>query len=183
MLTSWTSIYKDRINIGYEKYFRQQYHPFIDILKTYKYKEFMEIGCGSATTSKILMDDKHIDGCFLIDNDLNQLSLAKERLKNHDNVGIFNADITNKSNRFSYHGVIHSHGVLEHFNDDIIKRICKSIDKNINQIHYVPLDKWLIPSRGDERLLSKEHWINLLNPQQIVTFNNDKDAIIINPFK
>ena len=69
-----------------------------------------------------------------------------------------------------------SHGVLEHFNDDDIKMICENCP---HSIHYVPLDKYVTPSFGDERLLPYEHWLEVATPITWMLFNNDHDLMFL----
>jgi hypothetical protein len=73
-----------------------------------------------------------------------------------------------------------SHGVLEHFDDfqirDIINQ-CK--DCSILSMHYVPSNRYLEPSRGDERLMSVDQWLQIYPFDDIVEFNEGKDLILV----
>ena len=44
-----------------------------------------------------------------------------------------------------------------------------------NSIHYVPLDKYEVPSYGDERLLPYEFWLDMLKPKEWALFNDGHD--------
>lgn len=69
-----------------------------------------------------------------------------------------------------------THGVLEHFSDH---QIIDIIERCSNSVHYVPLDKWITPSFGDERLLPYQYWIDLVTPKSYILFNDDKDLAFI----
>ena len=80
---------------------------------------------------------------------------------------------------YTEYNIIHSHGVLEHFEDHEIHEILhyqKAISPLL--IHYVPSDKYTYKSFGDERLLSKEYWKENFNPTEIIEFNSGYDLIL-----
>lgn len=164
---NWEEFYKKRINSSYQKYFEKKYLPFLEFILKQEENIIFEAGCGIGSISKFLI--KENKKCFGIDLDKKMVNLA-----NH-NVGknIFYQDnlITNKQG-ISNDTLSITHGVLEHFSDE---KIIKSLKSLPNSIHYVPLDKYKIPSFGDERLLSKEYWIELTKTKEWFTFNNGYD--------
>ena len=76
--------------------------------------------------------------------------------------------------------IIHSHGVLEHFNKNEICTIIKAQLKRTTYLaHYVPSNKYITKSFGDELLMSKEAWQYLVHPSKIVEFNEGKDLVLL----
>jgi hypothetical protein len=75
--------------------------------------------------------------------------------------------------------VVHSHGMLEHFSDTVIRRVIDSY-RGIahSQIHYVP-GLYPTPTFGDERLMPVERWWDIVKPSQIITFNDGLDYALV----
>lgn len=88
-------------------------------------------------------------------------------------------DITSKK-FYEPNTVVVTHGVLEHFSDeDILKTMATyDTDRVVFQAHYVPTDRYKEKSFGDERLLSVEKWIKLVNPDYHALGNNGKDLYL-----
>lgn len=167
----WKSFYEQRINSSYQEYFENRYKPFLDFVKQSQSNPFMsektifELGCGIGSVSKALAKDNFVYSGI----DLSQDMVNLANLNN--NCDLFTqGDIFNINYPCDVTGV--SHGVLEHFSDKQILSITKKFN---GSIHYVPLDKYLVPSFGDERLLSLEYWLDLVNPRRHFTFNDDYD--------
>lgn len=163
----WYTFYANRINSSYQDYFEQRYEPFLEAINQLKYSSgILEIGCGIGSVSKA------VGGKFRgFDIDPMMVKLA------NDNTGSFNfyqGDIFNYQKDDSTLKV--SHGVLEHFSDDDIEKICENCQ---NSIHYVPLDKYVTPSFGDERLLPYEHWLEVATPITWMLFNNNHDLMFL----
>lgn len=78
---------------------------------------------------------------------------------------------------FESRTLIITHGVLEHFSDDDIKKIMSTYDndKVLFQAHYVPTNKYESPSFGDERLLSVDTWVSLVKPDYYILDNGGTD--------
>lgn len=165
-MTNWYNFYKNRINSSYQEYFEKRYDVMLQFIACEKSEEIIEMGCGIGSISKALNRIGIKSTGF--DVDINMVNLA---------------NINNNTDVF-YEGCIHSfkndnilavsHGVLEHFEDEQILNICKN---NPNSIHYVPLDKYKVPSFGDERLLSYKYWLDLVKPKDYVLFNDYHDLI------
>ncbi len=164
-MNNWYEFYKNRINSTYQQYFEKRYEPFLNMIKGENPEEIFEAGCGIGSVSKYIVDHTNIECCG-IDLCPDMVSLANRNLNA--------TDMFEKCNIFDYSTdtLTVTHGVLEHFSDEDIIRILKLYP---NSIHYVPLDKYITPSFGDERLLSVEHWIRLVNPREYILFNNGYD--------
>lgn len=166
-MDKWSKFYRNRVNSNYQTYFEKRYEPFLRFIQEQNNNTIIEMGCGIGSISKFLLKKEF--NCKGFDLSSNMVKLANQ------NVGI---DIFTLGNIFAEHIPINvigvSHGVLEHFSDEDILKICKG---KKNSIHYVPLDKYITPSFGDERLLPYEHWVELLNPQEYQLFNNNHDLM------
>lgn len=171
-MSQWSDYYKSRVGETYPEYVIQRYDAFLK--EIFEGNSVREEGCGIGSVSKALMMMGFTGkiSCFDIDED--QVNLARINLcSSKPYIG----------NIFDNHGkvdLIFSHGVLEHFQDDQIKQIInrqKSEAKKV--VHYIPSNKYLNPSFGDERLLSKEYWKEVFKPKQIIEFNEGLDLVAI----
>lgn len=167
MTNDWKSFYQSRVNSGYQDKFEQNYAPFLEfITEQTKYSKYIiEMGCGIGSVSKALLKQGYTCSGFDLSPDMVELA--------NTNVGanLFRqGDIFKEQLPVDIIGV--SHGVLEHFSDEQIQQICEA---NKYSIHYVPLDKYVIPSFGDERLLPYQHWLDLVQPRDWFLFNKGHD--------
>lgn len=167
MSNNWYTFYHNRINSTYQDYFNKRYEPFLEVIHQVKGVEgIFELGCGIGSVSKA------IGGVYKgVDIDPLMVMLAN---KNTDSTNFYHESIFDVNTRHSTLKV--SHGVLEHFSDADIQTIC---ELHPNSIHYVPLDKYVTPSFGDERLLPYEHWLELVNPISWMLFNDDHDLMFL----
>lgn len=184
------------MNDQYFEIVKAKYAPFIKEILRHDTTEYLELGCGAGTITKAIREVNQLNSShILIDACPKMLSLAIENNVDYQ-CDFVCADITDSAYyerrnglRFDFNRVVHSHGVLEHFNDDQILRILDHADNIAGiQVHYVPGAKWAIPSRGDERLLTIDHWREILQKAQVVLgrgivteikpFNDDYDFII-----
>ena len=163
----WYDFYQERINSSYQEYFERRYAPFIDAINQLKNDSgIFELGCGIGSVSKA------IGGKFEgIDLNLGMVMLANENTQTQK---FRQGDILETQVEHSTLKV--SHGVLEHFDDELICTIC---EMNPNSVHYVPLDKYKTPSFGDERLLPYQYWLDLVCPVSWMLFNSDHDLMFI----
>ncbi|OQY10304.1 MAG: hypothetical protein B6I28_01270 [Fusobacteriia bacterium 4572_132] len=172
---NWYNFYKDRLNISYNKHIEKKYSLFIKEIEKLinPNSTILEMGSGIGSITKIL--NKRKKGNFLIsDINKNMLKLSNQNLKS---IPSFIFDI--KNHLYKKVDIIHCHGVLEHFDNTDIQKIIKNQLKSCTHlIHYVPSNKYKIQSFGDERLLSKEEWFNLIKPKEIIAFNNNYDLIL-----
>lgn len=164
---SWNKFYEDRINSTYQDYFEQRYEPFLEVIDQLKNSNgILELGCGIGSVSKAVGGKfKGFDLC----PDMVRLANLNTQSENFHTQDIFGTVFDP--------GVLKvSHGVLEHFSDSQIQDICESC---LNSIHYVPLDKYVTPSFGDERLLPYQYWLKLTTPKMWMLFNDDHDLMFV----
>ena len=194
-MTPWHEIYRERMNDRYIRHIKKKYGTFIRTIAetpTFHYPSYVELGCGAGNITKVLREQKPASTCTLIDLCPDMLSLA---IKNNQsqNCKFIVGDITqlsyNASPRYHPDNVVHSHGVLEHLEDDqIIDILHCGYRIGARQIHYVPGAKYEVPSRGDERLLTPQKWRSILRnytayeagrvSTKVSTFNDGYDIII-----
>ena len=185
-MKSWYDIYKERMNERYSAHIKEKYKPFIDELNKADGYHYVELGCGAGNITKMVRQYHLYKNFTLIDSCPKMLSLA---IENNPimNCNFVCADVTKNINipLEMDRTVIHSHGLLEHFNDEEICRIVALASNYAKtQIHYVPGAKYEKPSRGDERLMTKQDWHSILveidRPLtwQISEFNSGYDFII-----
>jgi hypothetical protein len=74
--------------------------------------------------------------------------------------------------------VVHSHGMLEHFDDHTIRDVIRAHSHARVQVHYVP-GLYDEPTFGDERLMPAESWMDICAPNQIIKFNDGLDYALI----
>lgn len=169
----WDSFYNSRINSSYQDHFERKYAVFLAMLlnahDNYNPDEYiLEAGCGIGSVSKFLAKYTIKSSGFDLCSNMVQYSRKNNQIT-HKAFAFWEADL------FNYNDVSRltvTHGVLEHFSDDKILEIIKIYP---NSVHYVPLDKYIIPSFGDERLLPVEHWLDLVKPVEYKVFNNGLD--------
>lgn len=169
MNSKWYDFYSQRVNSTYQDYFEKRYRGMLDFIRSFQPSGIIEAGCGIGSISKALI--KSGLRCSGFDNDPQMVKLANKNVPSiiplFEVLDIFKCGLNNTT-------LTITHGVLEHFDDgDII------LFKNRfpNSIHYVPLDKYHEPSFGDERLLSKDYWIDTFKPAYHFTINNEHDLI------
>ena len=180
---SWYDFYKNKVNKQYYYHITRKYKPFIDEIKKElredQYTHLIEMGCGIGSITKYFLKKLPYNKYTVIDNDVQMLGLTAKNFQDviSENVIIQLFDITFPY--FQTGDIIHSHGVLEHFDDCFIEKIIYSQLKVAPiVIHYVPSNKYDYKSFGDERLLSKEYWMKHFNPTEIIEFNNGYDLIL-----
>lgn len=185
-MKSWFEIYNDRVSDVYRNYVREQYKPFINEISQLCNGDtrLVEIGSGAGTISKIISEDYKYNELILLDNDIEMILLSYRTMAGTMGYEVYDRDITrvNLSEYIKYldKTVFHSHGVLEHLTDEDIKKITRSLRYyRVPQVHYVPSNKWEVPSRGDERLMSVTDWNKICNPDDIIEFNEGKDLILL----
>ena len=164
-MNKWSKFYEKRINSSYQQYFEKRYKPFLNMIRGESSREVFEAGCGIGSVSKYL-DTYTNKFCSGIDLCSEMVSLANKNLNA--------TDMFEQGDIFTYSTteLTVTHGVLEYFSDEQIIQI---LSQYPNSIHYVPTDKYTTPSFGDERLLSVDHWIKLVNPKELILFNNHHD--------
>lgn len=177
---TWQDFYASRVNESYFNYIKKRYKVFIDLIKMSARPSDLltELGCGICSISKAL--DEQLEDIYLsaYDNNFEMLKLAKKNIVGTNKIvlGYHNA----LSYKLSMGDILHSHGLLEHFEDNEIRRIINLNKKSFReQFHYVPSAKYNIPSFGDERLMTPEQWHKICQPKEIIEFNEGYDLILI----
>ncbi len=187
-MKKWSDIYKERLCDSYYQYFKVRYKDFLTEIDL-KHYSFLELGCGIGNTTKFI-DEHRKDymtyrtgivakklSLTCVDNDEEMLQLCAVNLRNIG-TNLFNADITQKKFKLYPETVVHSHGVLEHLQDNQIHDVLEMYMSCPSQTHYVPTDKYTEPSRGDERLMPAEYWLDTFKPTSWKLFNNDFDLVL-----
>jgi SAM-dependent methyltransferase len=181
MGATWTEFYKGRLlDQGYRDYAFNRYMPFIDTIVSHikEGDRVIEIGCGLATITSLIskMPERPWAGFRCFDVCPEMVSLARINLESTYPVDIGDARLP--TNR--YPDVVHSHGMLEHFNDDDIRAVISAnkADGARAAIHYVPGWKYEKPSFGDERLMTGQRWKKICSPTRITEFNSGYDFIL-----
>lgn len=176
-MSAWAKFYEGREGREYQQYVEERYKPFIDAIK-YRIRPHdavMEIGCGTGAISHALAtwSRKPLNvRLSATDRETTMVDISFKRLWDH-NVATYTRDALKPSDC----DVVHSHGMLEHFDDDMIRRVISAHGKAA-QVHYVP-GLYAEPSFGDERLMSVDAWWKICSPDQIITFNGGLDYALI----
>ena len=179
--TAWSAFYTERVNnVGYINAFGSKYKKlisFIDAcLNMYPDLVVKEEGCGIGNVSKThyLFGKNKAKYYLLTDIDNTMLMLAYKNLEGIPNKTFVNENILDEC-VYEKDTLVITHGVLEHFSDENIAKIIAKYNNDHVKFHghYVPLDGYLKPSFGDERLLSAKDWIHKTNPSSIEMTNNE----------
>lgn len=192
-MKTWHDFYLERMNDNYRRHIERRYAPFIDKIITIAGKQnalyIAEMGCGAANVSRIIKKYYTTGIHMLVDKCPKMLDLAKQNMNGEKDVFFFTADITDGDLRKALDlpilgpppriDLIHAHGVLEHFDNETIRKIIKlQLEMSPIAIHYVPSSKYEKPSFGDERLMSPAQWDQIAKPTSIEFFNDGYDLIL-----
>jgi len=171
-MKSWTEFYQKRVrNKAYEQYVSNRYQPFLNLLKQEK-GTIVEAGCGTGIITKLIFSQENLHEMY--DQSIGMLKISKEMLPQ---VKQQKFDIRNGYNKLV--DCIFSHGVLEHFNPEEIKKIVHNQLKVAKKVfHYVPTSKYNYKSFGDELLMSTKEWKELVKPTRTLEFNNGYDLVM-----
>lgn len=189
-MSQWSEFYKGRLGGRYQAHVLKQYAPFINrIIQAGRgisspVVNFREEGAGIGTVTAILQQYAEsrfdLDGWKfeMVDRCPEMAELAFQ------NTGVKCEIFDIKQRREMLDSlrphIIHSHGVLEHFEDDDIKAIIdnqRTLAKSC-VIAYVPTNGYESPSFGDERLLDVKHWVKTFRPNDVHVFNNGCDLML-----
>lgn len=168
----WYEHYKARVNSKYQEYFEYKYGPFLLYIRSQmrEFNSIIDAGGGIGSVSKHLRHHYQGDLVYLDKSD-KMRELARENVSwGIRDFYIF--DITDHKIAGPKNTLCVTHGVLEHFEDDVIKSI---LERFPNSIHYVPLEKYGTPSFGDERLLPSDYWREKFNISYGFEFNDGYD--------
>lgn len=192
-MSKWYDVYVERMNDSYRGHVRQRYAPFIDqILRQSRPNDVLtEVGCGAANITRIVAANQpkpHFNHHYhALDNCPKMRELAQMNLKPLVDQGVDAFTTLCDVTKEVFHwadmkpGLIHSHGLLEHFDDETIREMIR-LQKETGAhtlIHYVPGFLYETPSFGCERLLCTEQWRDICRPDLIETFNGGFDYMLM----
>jgi SAM-dependent methyltransferase len=175
-MSAWKAFYEGREGHSYLQYVKQRYAPFIRAIQD-RFEAgdlVLELGAGTGTITKALCEGTTAVRYVASDIDPEMVQIARQRLSD-DNVAVFVDSAHSSSTKAD---VVHSHGMLEHFNDDAIRECIRAHSHARVQVHYVP-GLYDEPTFGDERLLPVQEWWDIAKPDQIITFNGGLDYALI----
>jgi len=151
----------------------------------------LEIGFGTGMMSIYLskMGDKYNFYCVGFDKEKKMVDRAKNltlevggraKFACHDLFDLDSGGKVGPSKVGTYHTVF-SQGMLEHFNDDQIRKAIEIMFKIGRKVCFsVPIEKFAHKSRGDERLLSDAFWRRIIAKYELLHFSKfAKDTQII----
>lgn len=182
-MTAWVDFYRARCNTRYYDYFTKKYAPFIDAIveRTRPSDDFLEVGCGTANTTRALIDRLTESDYWwtATDSDPEMLALAVQA--RGDAAIAFALEDARDIPEILTPDIVHSHGLLEHFDDKSIRQIvtAAALAGARTSIHYVPSAKYEKPSFGDERLMTPAEWYLIGEPSSIIEFNDGYDLVLI----
>jgi SAM-dependent methyltransferase len=178
-MSAWKTFYEGREGHEYLEYVKQRYAPFISAIRArVAYNDLiLELGSGTGTITKALCVTTGRRCTYAAtDYDPEMVKLTKERLT-HNDVSVYVEDALHNLHPTKAE-VVHSMGMLEHFEDFAIQKIIDNYRHARVQVHYVP-GLYDAPTFGDERLMSVDEWWRICKPDQIITFNGGLDYALI----
>lgn len=178
-MSPWAKFYTGRDNASYLAYAKERYRPFISAVASHILPgDFvLELGAGVGTITKALVDMASwpSDIAFAAtDTDKDQLERLARRFEGSH---VLTSQLDAKALECCA-DVVHSHGMLEHFNDDDIRQVIDAHRDARAQVHYVP-GLYERPTFGDERLMSVDQWWKICKPSEIITFNEGLDYALV----
>lgn len=178
-MSPWATFYAGRDSASYLEYAKLRYAPFIDAIasRIEHQATVLELGAGTGTITAALQWRGRKAYFITTDIDDDQLATLDKRFAETPAVSV------GKLNAMSpwgpYADVVHSHGMLEHFDDARIQRVISNWKSRSRfQVHYVP-GLYPSPTFGDERLMSVDAWWKICKPSQIITFNDGLDYALV----
>lgn len=159
---SWGDFYADAGGVDYFLDHLAIHKDFLKEILNCHPERALEAGCGSAIMSIFLsMTGLAVTAC---DRDEGVLKKAAENSKRWKaSVRFSNEDILKFSFRDDSFDVVFSQGVLEHLNDEQIRRAAsEALRVGKAFIFSVPGNFYKHQDFGDERLLSSGQWTNIL---------------------
>lgn len=177
--SAWASFYAGREGNDYLSYVKDRYHPFIsEIANRIRLGDtVLELGAGTGTITKALHEYYAMHPVSFIASDVDaDMRRILTRRFHKTNVSVIALDARRVPTVFA--DVVHSHGMLEHFDDHTIRDVIQAHRHASVQVHYVP-GLYDEPTFGDERLLPAEAWEDICAPDQIIKFNDGLDYALI----
>jgi hypothetical protein len=124
-MSAWKAFYEGREGHSYLQYVKQRYAPFIRAIQD-RFEAgdlVLELGAGTGTITKALCEGTTAVRYVASDIDPEMVQIARQRLSD-DNVAVFVDSAHSSSTKAD---VVHSHGMLEHFNDDAIRECIRQL--------------------------------------------------------
>ena len=118
-MSNWSRYYQSRIGEGYAKFVEKKYAPLLYELLQGNPGSYREEGCGIGTITKCLVKTSQAHH-VMTDLDNDQLALTRINVPK-----IITSQLNIVNGIAEKVDVIHSHGVLEHFEDTDIHQILK----------------------------------------------------------
>lgn len=159
---TWNDVYSKPADVLHFIENINVHKEFLDEMCKEKPSRVVEVGCGSGTLS-VFMD--HMGSVVTaVDVDDNVLKKAEKASKElHGNVKFVRGDAFNLPFREKEFDVAFSQGVLEHFSDeDIVKMVREQLRVARKVFFSVPNKNYNYKDFGDERLMRKAEWENIL---------------------
>lgn len=184
-MSKWSEFYAPKMNPESRALFKKKYWPYLSelmlVMTGHKANTIIEAGCGTALVTKFLIESTGHGHHVCLDIDKDVLALAEQNhpeTKSRD--WTLRHDFWDITNPLGLKAdLLHSHGVLEHFDDDKIQTIVGNMRETAKVVYaFVPSDKYDYKSYGDERLMSSEEWKAICSPSEIQEFNDGKDLIL-----
>lgn len=177
--SAWATFYEGRHGDDYLSYVKERYAPFISEIsnRIQLGDTVLELGAGTGTITAALHEQyaMHPVSFIASDKDVDMRRILRRRLLK-TKVSVIALDA--KRVPTHYADVVHSHGMLEHFDDHTIRDVILAHSHARVQVHYVP-GLYDEPTFGDERLLPAEAWMDICAPNQIIKFNDGLDYALI----
>lgn len=175
-MKKWSVIYSKKIKAqgGAKKYLNykvKEKEIFVNKIISYckPYNNILETGCGTGVLS-IYLTNKGFD-VTAVDNDEEMLNIANEiSIKYRKKPLFIKQDIFDLNYPNNHFGIVFSHGVLEHFDDDqIVSLLKKQLKISHTLIFSIPtnyFDEKKDRYYGNERFLSLEKWRDIISKTQ-----------------
>jgi hypothetical protein len=176
---TWSSFYRTRQNPRYHAHVASRYAPLFHEVAQRSSGLVVEAGAGAGFSACALRPYlPPLTPLLLLERDADMIPLTQENAARLPETAVVQADVLTVP--LPQASVTFAHGVLEHFEDAVIRRMVARQRRVSNWvIHYVPSAKYAAPSFGDERLLTPEQWKAIAAPSQILPFNDGYDLLLI----
>lgn len=104
------------------------------LIRKYKKTNILSVACGPAFEVKRILQDNRLCTISLLDQDINALNVAKEKIGENPNVNYLHMNIKSllKNPDIGTYDFIYSMGLFDYLNDIIAKRLCKALYDILN---------------------------------------------------
>lgn len=179
---SWGQFYADRFNPRYRSHIHRKYATYFEEIARLARGLVVEVGAGAGFASRAMLSYlEPSSSAILLENDPDQLRHLRYNTCDLW-ARVYACDVRNPQDwPVSVASVVCGHGFLEHFDDDTIRELIWHQRAVATQavVHYVPTNRYITPSFGDERLLSARDWAQRHRPHHVVPFNDGYDLLLV----